>query len=307
MSEKKNYPFFTVIIPNYNRADLIMETLESVFQQTYPHYEILLIDNGSTDNSLALLKPLADTGKIQLISIPENIERARARNIGFENAKGDYLTLLDSDDFMYPDNLLDAANFISRNGGDFFHNQYELVDEDRKVLNTYRFPSEPKQLKRLAMGNFISCIGVFLSKAVYSTYRFNEDEKILGSEDWELWIRIRSKFPLGAIPKVNNGVRFHSGRSISSYQLEAIVERKNYIIDQLLAQPDVKKVFGKYENDMRAAALVFAATSANEMKAFDEAKKYLAKALKLKTSLILDPHFIRVAQITGFKIKKKYL
>lgn len=298
-------PFFTIVIPTYNREDLILETLESVFQQTYKNFEIIVVDNCSTDRTIEVLQPLVEQGKIQLIQNAQNLERSRARNVGIKAAKGDYLTLLDSDDFMYPSNLQDAADFIKANKhSNFFHNYYELVDANLKPLHQYRYPSEGKQLKRLAMGNFISCIGVFMSREVFTNYQFNEDEDILGSEDWELWIRVRSAYPLGVIAKVNNGIRHHSGRSISSYEIESVLIRKMYIINHLLKNEQVAKVFGEYEEDMRAAALVFAAIVANDAQLYRESRKYLSKALSKKPSLLLDSHFLRVSRNSILKLKK---
>lgn len=285
-----------------------METLQTVFDQSYSNYEIIVVDNCSDDDTVERLRPLEESGRIRLIVNEKNLERARARNVGMKAAKGDYLTLLDSDDFLYKEYLKRAHEHIAKGRRtDFFHSYYELVDDDKKPLYQYRFPPEGKQIRRLAMGNFISCIGVFLSKKVFREYQFNEDEKILGSEDWELWLRVRAAYQLGVIPSVNCGVRNHPGRSIGGYQIQSIIDRKNYIIDHILSDDKRREVYQSHEKDMRAAVYVFAATSCNEGRLFKEAKIYLKKALKLKKSLILDPHFIRVAQIANFKIEKDYL
>ncbi len=299
-------PYFSVVIPTYNRADLILETLESVFNQTFKDFEIIVVDNGSKDNTLEILKQFEDNNQIQIIRIPENIERARARNEGFKKAKGQYLTLLDSDDFMYEDNLKDAFEFSTKNAFDFFHNYFELVNSKKEVLYSYRYPKPKNHIKALANGNFISCIGVFISKKVYENYFFNENEQVLGSEDWELWLRVISEFKLGVIPKVNNGVRFHKGRSISAYNLESIIERKMYIIDSVFKLDKVIKTFGKYKQEMISSSYVFAAIIANENKLYKAAKKYLKKALKLNSKLILDPRFVWVFIRTNFKLSKKY-
>lgn len=303
-----NRPFFSIVIPTYNRAGLILETLQTVFDQSFKDFEIIVVDNCSEDNSLELLRPLAEKGLIRLIENPTNLERSRARNIGFKDAKGEYLSLLDSDDFMYKDCLKDAAAFIEKGDRtEFFHNYYELVNSQRKRLQTYHYPNQRGQIKALAKGNFISCIGVFLSRKVYESYHFNEDEAILGSEDWELWIRVRSVFPLGVIPKINHGIRHHAGRSVSAYELDGIAHRKNYIIDHLMKNPSVKAVFGAYEKDMRASALVFAATAANQAGLFKQAGKLLKAALRKKPSLLLESRFLRVSQISLFKLKKNSL
>ncbi|HEV7232496.1 MAG TPA: glycosyltransferase family 2 protein, partial [Bacteroidia bacterium] len=104
--------FFSIVIPTYNRADLIMKTLASVFSQTYLHYEVIVVDNCSTDNTEEVLSGCIQAGKIRYLKNDRNYERSWSRNRGMENAKGDFVTFLDSDDFMYPDNLKDAAVFV---------------------------------------------------------------------------------------------------------------------------------------------------------------------------------------------------
>ncbi|MEQ8909956.1 MAG: glycosyltransferase family A protein [Vicingaceae bacterium] len=305
-SKRLENPFFTVVIPTYNREDLIEATLKSVLAQTYSNYEILIVDNASTDRTIQVLKPfLEEHDQITLIKNEKNLERSRARNVGFRAASGDFLTLLDSDDFMYRDSLKDAAEFVKKNQTvNFFHNYYELVDSDWNTLKSYTFPSEKDQIKQLAKGNFISCIGVYISREIYQAYEFNEDEKILGSEDWELWLRVISKYPLKSIEKVNSGVLYHKGRSISAYSLKEVVKRKNYIIDEVLKNKAVQDIFGRYESLMRGSAYLFTAVSANDAKLFNEAKKYLRRAAELWPPIIFSKRFIRIAQIANFKIER---
>src|SRR5436305_9177608 len=93
--------FFSIVIPTYNRADLILETLETVFNQTYKNYEAIVVDNCSSDNTLELLAPLVEKHKIRYIRHDRNYERSKSRNTGMDAATGDFLTFLDSDDFMY--------------------------------------------------------------------------------------------------------------------------------------------------------------------------------------------------------------
>src|SRR5678816_2798547 len=95
------YPFFSVVIPTYNRAALIPATLESVFSQTYPHYEVIVVDDCSTDNTDEVMESYVTAGKIRYLKNERNSERAHSRNVGLEAARGDFATLLDSDDFMY--------------------------------------------------------------------------------------------------------------------------------------------------------------------------------------------------------------
>src|SRR4051794_16378126 len=107
-------PSFSVVIPTYNRANLLPKTLDSVFSQRYPAAEILVVDNCSTDNTEELLRPLVAAGKIRYIRHDRNYERARSRNTGMDHAQSEYVTFLDSDDLMYRDNLADAAAYIAQ-------------------------------------------------------------------------------------------------------------------------------------------------------------------------------------------------
>src|SRR5258705_12597746 len=162
------FPFFSIVIPTYNRATFIDATLQSVLSQTYSHYEIIIVDNCSTDNTEELLQPYIGAGKIQFIKHDHNYERARSRNTGMSAARGDFLTLLDSDDFMYPNNLADAAEY-ARTHPDIkcFHNLFEFVDPAGNVLRRYPMPSLKDQLKGIANANFMSCIGDFIHREIY--------------------------------------------------------------------------------------------------------------------------------------------
>ncbi|MCA1594045.1 MAG: glycosyltransferase, partial [Acidobacteria bacterium] len=104
---------FSVVIPTYNRADLIVKTLRSVLAQTYPHFEVIIVDNCSTDNTQEVLQPFLASGQVRFVRHERNYERARSRNTGMSLATGDFVTLLDSDDLMYPSNLEDAARYAA--------------------------------------------------------------------------------------------------------------------------------------------------------------------------------------------------
>lgn len=301
----KEAPFFTVITVTYNREDLVLKTLDTILSQEYKNYEVIVVDNASTDNTIAKIEPLEKEGRIKIIRCNENLERARARNLGFKAAKGDFLTLIDSDDFMYKNNLSDAANFILKNPKtNFFHNYVELVDSEFNHLNKFYYPSKGNQISRLAKGNFLSCCGVFLSKEVYSKYLFNEDDKILGSEDWELWVRVRADYELGIIEQVNNGMLHHQGRSVLAYDIKSILERKVYMIKNMLAIPSVKLAFGKFEKEMYSSAYLFTAISANQAGLFKEARAYLLGAFKVNAKEIFNPFYLRALQIAIFKINR---
>src|ERR1044072_4848830 len=164
-----SYPFFSVVIPTYNRADFIVKTLRSVLAQTYAHREIIVVDNCSTDNTAelldpfypaGLLAPFGRAGQIHFTQHERNYERSRSRNTGMEAARGDFLTLLDSDDLMYPTCLEDAARFALDNPTvKLFQSLAEVVDESGEVVYRMPYPPLKDRLKAISEGNFMSCIG----------------------------------------------------------------------------------------------------------------------------------------------------
>ena len=151
-------PFFSIIIPTYNRANFIKKTMQSILNQSYTNFEIIVIDDGSTDNTKEIIDSIDDI-RIQYY-FQENKERGAARNFGTKKAKGKYITFLDSDDLFMPTHLEQAFKFIKLNNPNIFHQQYQISDEGKtkKIIIT-----TPIQ-KALIKGNPLSCMGVFIMR-----------------------------------------------------------------------------------------------------------------------------------------------
>jgi len=262
-------PFFSIVIPTYNRADFILNTLETVFSQKFTDYEVIIVDNCSTDNTLELLQPLIDEGKVRFIQHDKNYERAKSRNTGMKNAQGQYLTFLDSDDFMYPDNLQDAYDFIQQNPhSKVFHNLYELVDEHKTLLHKYDFTPLNNPKKQIAHGNFLSCIGVFIHQEVYQQVSWDENPRLTGSEDYDFWLRVIAHFPnLGRINKINNGILEHSGRTVNTnvQQIDKAQQRFDYFIDKI-NQEEIYQRYGRYKKKIKSSLWLYLAYMARQAK-----------------------------------------
>ncbi|MGC9027254.1 MAG: glycosyltransferase family 2 protein [bacterium] len=105
------YPLF-IIIPTYNRANLIGRAIDSIIKQTYTNWEIIVIDDGSTDTTKVIMDEYLKDSRIKFISYPENKGVNHARNVGIERATGDVIALLDSDDLLLENALKMAKDFI---------------------------------------------------------------------------------------------------------------------------------------------------------------------------------------------------
>jgi len=299
-----NPAFFSIIIPTYNRADLILKTINSVLQQTFIDYEIIVVDNRSTDNTKDVLAPYIEAGKIKFIRHDKNYERAKSRNTGMENAIGKFVTFLDSDDLMYKDNLKDAYSFIQTHPQyHIFHNLYELIDENSLVLYKYRYPSIKHPLKTIASGNFFSCIGVFISSEIYKKFRFDTTIELQGIEDWEFWMRILADYVPGRINKINSGIVHHQGRSTTNYDIENYLKKKDYVLNKLKNNSHLRSRYGKYFHLFNASCYLLTASLANSNGLFNYSRKFCLKAFLIQPGLLFNFRFLRITQKALLKIK----
>lgn len=298
-------PTFSVVIPTYNRAKLLPKTLETVFAQSYPAKEVLVVDNCSTDDTEQVLAPLIAAGKIRYIRHDQNYERARSRNTGMENATGDFVTFLDSDDLMYRNNLADAAEYVRTTpGARFFHNLYELVDTEGKRLHLYRVPSLQDPRSDILEGNFLSCIGVFIHREIYSRLRFDTDPRMTGSEDWLYWIRVIADYIPGRINKVNSGIVHHGGRTVMEVDLDKLNKRMDLVRQKVWGDEHLRKAYGNRRNRLEVGFLIYLSAVANSAKKFREARATLAEAVRVDWRLLFRQHFLRPARIALFEINK---
>ena len=129
-------PFFTIIIPTFNRSKKLKKAIQSVLNQTYKDFELLIVDDGSTDNTKNIIKGLSDS-RITYYWQKNSGGPASPRNLGINKAKGDWVCLLDSDDLWYPTKLEVVSNeILKRPNTDLFcHNEMLVfLQTEEKIL-----------------------------------------------------------------------------------------------------------------------------------------------------------------------------
>lgn len=222
-------PFFSVIVPSYNRADIITPTLEAILRQEDADFELIVVDDGSCDNTEEVVARLHDP-RIRYFR-KENGERGAARNYGARQAHGQYLNFFDSDDEMYPNHLRVVKDFLDQSGPvEVAHTGYERLDEyDRLVSEMVAFPGSTNEA--LLHDNPLSCNTVFVRRDVALAYPFEEDRRLASAEDWELWLRLACQYTFHTIRVKTFCLREHSGRSLNTIAPEKVVVR-----DELFAE-----------------------------------------------------------------------
>lgn len=205
--------FFSVILPTYNRADMLPRAIRSVIGQTFMDWELIIIDDGSTDDTSAVVKQFNDA-RIKYL-YQENKERSAARNKGIEMAVGEYICFLDSDDYYLPDHLNEFFKKISESSERITFSYSELFQEENEILSlpeafeiTYNSPLE------FVLQKVIGPPQVCIYSEALREFQFNP--KLTVGEDLNLWLRMLVKYPsIKATGKRTLVVGIHSGRSVN--------------------------------------------------------------------------------------------
>ncbi|MGI4734975.1 MAG: glycosyltransferase family A protein [Janthinobacterium lividum] len=180
-----NSLFFSVIIPTYNRASLINKTLQSVCQQSFTAFEVLVIDDGSKDNTAEVVQPFLADLRFQYLP-KENAERGAARNYGLASAKGEYVLFLDSDDLLHPNHLavLHEAIQAAIAPPDFIATKYDFDrDGQRRPSDMAPLTAGPLSFERFLAGNVLAC-NVCVRRNNPQLFKFEEDRRYAAVEDW---------------------------------------------------------------------------------------------------------------------------
>lgn len=275
--------FFSVIVPTYNRATLIGDTLQSLLSQTFTSFEILVIDDGSTDNTKEVMERWAKRDERIRYFIKQNGERGAARNYGIERARGEYITFIDSDDVAYTGHLQYAYEFLKRKSWpECYAQAYEIKDKATgKVLIPARPVAAETANQDLLKGNFLSCIGVFVKKEILNELKFEEDRNFAGTEDWLLWLQLAARYPIYFSNTVTASMLEHSTRSVLSFPEEKLVYRAEHLKKKLSEDPIFSSEYGKETiNSIYAHMLTYTSLHLAMSKKRGRAIRYLLKAAK---------------------------
>jgi glycosyltransferase involved in cell wall biosynthesis len=185
-----NKPLVSVIIPTYNRADLLNRAIKSVLNQTYTNYEIIIIDNHSTDHT----KEIISKYNVKFIEINNSGIIAKSRNLGIKNSSGEYIAFLDSDDWWNCRKLEKSILYLEEGADLVYHDM--LIIKPKSIFN---FIQKIKSrnlvsnvyLDLLQNGNPIANSSVVINKKIIEEVSYiSEDPRLLAAEDFDLYIRI---------------------------------------------------------------------------------------------------------------------
>jgi teichuronic acid biosynthesis glycosyltransferase TuaG len=178
----------SIITPTYNAEKFIRKTLESVQNQSYQNWEMILVDDASTDETVKIISDFAKTdNRIKLFQLPKNSGNGFARNVALEKATGKYIAYLDADDLWFPMKLEKQIQFLKENNLPFTFSFYDSIDEEGNNLN--RRVEAPLNLTyhQLFFCNYVGNL-----TAIYDVDYFGKIviEATQKRQDWRLWLTI---------------------------------------------------------------------------------------------------------------------
>ena len=235
-------PKISVIMPTYNRARYLGEAIRSVLGQTWSDLELLVVDDGSTDGTRALVEAIGDERVRYLPQSHRGI--GAAMNTGLRAARGEYVARLDSDDVWLPDMLEATCSVLElRPEVDIAYGKGQAMDARGRPLRQTlgmleRFPGDP--FRSMLYDDFTCNVAMLVRRACFEQYGFF-DESLVASEDWDMWLRLSRHCAFAFVDRVLVRFRWHDGNLTGrgSGLFAAVLESRTRPLDKLFAQPDL--------------------------------------------------------------------
>ena len=302
-------PLISIVIPTYNRAHLILEALETSVLQTYRPIEIIVVDDGSTDQTIGLVEDWSIVSshkdvKLKIIK-QENKGGNVARNNGVKNAKGEFIAFLDSDDLWNKTKLKKQYELISQSDriGGVYCGLREVEYESGTVISdSKRDYTEGLILSQLLVKDITAPTSAYLVRKKVFDEVGCFDESLQARQDWDMWIRVSENYEIRAVHQNLIDLRHHKGpRTASNPQKEIkaykiIRQKYHYLLDK---QPKNIQKEAKANFYKRLGRVYF----------HNNISKRIAFSYYIKGIVLFPKDFDNWAALVGFflprKIRKK--
>lgn len=225
-----NIPLVTVFIPVYNSENYIADTLKSIIEQSYTMLEILIIDDGSTDDTVQVIKTFTDK-RIRLLKNNKNMGIPYTRNRGLKEAKGKYLAIMDSDDISEKNRISKQVEFLEANSQiDVLGSYYSIVGGlvNRKVKSKYKMPDEIAIA--LLFSNPIANPTVTLRMETLSQHNIQYNDDHFVAQDYGMWVQISKIGKIQILPEFL--VKYRTGHlNITKKSIQKKANKRKEVID----------------------------------------------------------------------------
>lgn len=179
-------------MPCYNSSRYIADSISSVIQQTYQDWELLIVDDGSKDDSVKIIEGFVrNDSRLHLLK-QKNSGSAAARNNGIRHAKGQYLALLDSDDIWLPNFLESQINYMHKHNAGCVYSSYEMINEQSNSVLSPVIAKDKVTLRNMQIRNYIGCLTGLFDQGRFGKVYLQENLKSI-LDDYAFWIDVITK------------------------------------------------------------------------------------------------------------------
>lgn len=207
----------SIVLPVYNGAKYLRESIDSVLAQTYTNWELLIVDDCSRDETPAIAQGYAQKdSRIRYYRNEENLRLPRNLNKGFSLTRGDYLTWTSDDNRYRPEALEKMHDMLVRTSAQLVYCSMDIIDENDNLIETYI--AKPESIKRLVGFNTVGACFLYTRKAYEAVGDY--DHELVLVEDFDFWQRIAVRFQTVIIEEVLYDYRRHSGALTSTMRQE---------------------------------------------------------------------------------------
>jgi glycosyltransferase involved in cell wall biosynthesis len=281
-------PKVSVIIPTYNRAHLLPECLESVLTQSFSDFEIIIIDDGSTDNT----KEVVSKYPVRYV-YQKNQGAHAARNKAIGMAKGEYIAFIDSDDMLLKDSIKMGVEILDEYPeAGFSYGQGYIIDEKGNINKLIKAPwksagvrSGNEEINELILGNHITSHTVVRRRCLIEVGGYNPDFKS-GSMDYELWVRLAKKCAVAYLSKPVMKYRLHHDSITGCRSLEEKEKSRSKILESIFMDSEIGSSFLPRRPIAYFRLYFNLAEDAYNRHQMSASRYYLLKALKTYPGMI---------------------
>lgn len=183
----------SIITPCFNSEKFISDTIQSVQNQIYSNWEMIIVDDGSHDTTIQIIQNfMEDDHRIQLLQLNKNSGAAKARNFGIEKINGKYMTFLDADDIWFPDFIQNSIETIKKTGIHFVFSSYKRSNENLEFVYSDFIVPKKVTYTDILKTNSISCLTAFIDVDVLGIKKMPD---ILKRQDMGLWLKYLKEIP----------------------------------------------------------------------------------------------------------------
>ena len=223
----------SIVLPVYNGEKYISEAIESILNQTEENFELIIVNDCSTDSTLSIVKNyVLKDRRIRLINNEKNMRLPASLNIGFKNSKGNLLTWTSDDNILYPDMLRKLSNKISE-GYEFAYADVDYIGATGEIL-----PNKSHIGENVWYSNYVGACFMYTRKAYETVGEYDTSAFLV--EDYDYWLRILSKYKFGFINEKLYGYRLH-GESLSQSRKNERKKKRIELLDKYMIDDDIEQ------------------------------------------------------------------